>query len=123
MSGGEGAEVAGLRTLKGATVIFNGGNSILSCVLLDASKTSARLKLDEGSPELPDRFLLIAGQGKARQDWAARVTWRSSDELGVVFEWDPAEAAKNRRAAIVCALTLSVGGWGAGYVGASSIST
>ena len=72
------------RTLKGGTIVFNNGNSVLNCVIRDLSPTGARLKVD-GAAMLPDEFLLVTGPCDERQERAVRVMWRALGELGVAF--------------------------------------
>jgi|tagenome__1003787_1003787.scaffolds.fasta_scaffold20097174_2 hypothetical protein len=73
-----------IRTLKGGTIVFNNGNSVLNCVIRDVSATGARLQVDGGAI-LPDQFLLVTGPWEQRQERAVRVVWRARGQLGVVF--------------------------------------
>jgi hypothetical protein len=71
------------RTLLGAKVILNGGNSVLDAVVRDISSRGARLKLD-GALIVPDEFLLrMTGEARPRR---VSVKWRLHNEMGVAFE-------------------------------------
>ena len=81
----DGRSAPRLRTLKGATIVFNNAASLINCVVRDLSLTGARLRV-EGAATIPNRFMLVIGSGGGRQEWAAKVVWRSADELGVAFD-------------------------------------
>jgi len=73
------------RTLKGATMVFNNGNSVIDCVVRDLTHLGARLRV-EGAMMLPDRFRLIIGQAEGHQEHEVSVIWRSASDLGVAFD-------------------------------------
>lgn len=71
------------RTLLGAKILFNGGNSVLDAVVRDISSRGARLRI-EGALLLPNEFkLTIAGESRPRR---VAVRWRLEREMGVSFE-------------------------------------
>jgi hypothetical protein len=70
-----------MRRLKEARVIFNGKNSVLSCLVRDVSDTGARIRIGEPF-RVPDIFVLeIHGQPPR----PARKVWIGQDELGAAF--------------------------------------
>lgn len=69
------------RRLKEARIIFNGRQSVLSCLVRDVSETGFRIKIGEPY-RVPDIFQLeITGQKRR----AARKVWIGVDELGAAF--------------------------------------
>lgn len=70
------------RVLKGGTIIFNGGNSTIDCVVRDLSETGARLRV-ESVIGVPNEFELRVSDGRS---WRCRMRWRSNTECGVEFQ-------------------------------------
>ncbi|MCB1433330.1 MAG: hypothetical protein KDK75_12880 [Alphaproteobacteria bacterium] len=70
-----------MRRLKEGRVIFNKRQSVMSCIVRDASKFGARLTI--GEPYLvPHEFeFLVAGE----QPKPARKIWIRDNEMGVEF--------------------------------------
>jgi hypothetical protein len=69
------------RTLKGARIVFNAGNSTIDCTVRNLSAGGA--KLDVASVVgIPNSFDLLVGE----QLRACRVAWRSLKQLGVEFQ-------------------------------------
>lgn len=68
------------RTLKAATIAFNGG--VIDCVLRNLSDTGAQLEVT--SPVgIPDQFeLMLTGESAHRP---CRVVWRKATRIGVSF--------------------------------------
>jgi PAS domain-containing protein len=71
------------RTFLAGKVVFNFGQSIISCVVRRITDSGADIELESGVG-VPERFLLsIANEGTALP---CRLTWRSEKQIGVVFE-------------------------------------
>lgn len=71
------------RVFRGATLSFNRGYGALECVVRNQSEHGARLAFGDASA-VPSRFeLTVNGETRRRQ---ANVRWRSSRDVGVVFE-------------------------------------
>ena len=68
--------------LKGAKIIFNNGNSTISCQIRDQSENGARLKVDS-ILGIPESFALKI---MAEDPRACKVAWRTNRELGVTFQ-------------------------------------
>lgn len=74
-----------LRALKGAKISFNGGNSVIDCLVRNQSETGARLKV-EMTVALPERFsLAIVENGELVPQRDCEVAWRTATEIGVRF--------------------------------------
>ena len=69
------------RVLKGATVVFNGGNCSMTCQVLDLTKSGARLK-PEDILLCPNEFRLKLHHGSVHD---CEVRWRKGNILGVRF--------------------------------------
>ncbi|MFD1944460.1 PilZ domain-containing protein [Paradevosia shaoguanensis] len=70
------------RTLKGASIVFNGGRSAIDCTVRNLSDAGANLRVTS-ILGIPDNFTLQMSDKTTR---ACRVVWRKAAELGVVFE-------------------------------------
>lgn len=80
-AGGDRRRAARKATLKGGTIVFNGGHSTVPCRIVDMSETGARLRpLSPGA--CPSEFDLIVGNRHRYQCLVAR---RIGDDLGVEF--------------------------------------
>jgi hypothetical protein len=68
-----------------ARAICQPNDSPVECLIVDVSKTGAKLQfVDGGVSDLPDRFeLLIVKTGERP---VVQVVWRGSHEIGVKFE-------------------------------------
>lgn len=82
-SGPEKRKAERLRTLMGARVVFNGGNSTLDCQVRNISATGARLAIS-GAAILPseDFLLVVPARNKT---YRVELRWRSYDAAGVKF--------------------------------------
>ena len=69
------------RVLKGATLVFNGGNCSMNCQVLDLTKTGARLK-PEDILLCPKEFTLKFNYGLVHD---CEVKWRKGNMLEVRF--------------------------------------
>jgi hypothetical protein len=84
------------RTLLGARVVFNNGNSTVDCQVRDVAEHGARLSL-HGTVTLPDEFELhFLQQGDARR---VRVVWQRGANIGVRYLDDPRET-RNKNAEV-----------------------
>lgn len=70
------------RNVRIASIITNDGRSPISCVVLDLSKSGARLHIHDQS-EIPDQFrlLLLANN----EEHKCETVWRTDMEMGVKF--------------------------------------
>ena len=70
-----------MRRLKEGRVVFNHRNSVMSCIVRDASKFGARITI--GEPYLvPHEFELAVSGGEPRP---ARKVWIRNNEMGLQF--------------------------------------
>ncbi len=69
------------RVLRNARIVLPGGNSTLSCVLLDISNGGARLRTEQWLL-MPDRFHLSIEDGLT---FPATVRYRENNIAGVEF--------------------------------------
>ena len=69
------------RTFIGGKVLFNGGGSVLDCVVKDLSDGGARLAV-EGALAVPQEFNLRLSDGRV---FDCTVRWRQFGSLGVRF--------------------------------------
>jgi hypothetical protein len=70
------------RAIQKGTIIFDGGNCVQPCAILDISETGARLRpLD--SVICPDRFQLRDHKSKLHE---CTVVWRHGTGMGVKFD-------------------------------------
>jgi hypothetical protein len=69
------------RTLKGARIAFNGGQSTISCMVRNLSDIGALLQVDS-VVGVPEHFDLLLSDGRAFHCWVSR---RTATELGVSF--------------------------------------
>jgi hypothetical protein len=77
------------RVLQGASVVFNGRQSVMDCRIRNRSNDGLMLRMTDWIA-LPDTFeVTTSGSPGAR---LARLRWRKGDDVGVVF-LDTAEAA------------------------------
>jgi hypothetical protein len=59
-------------------------DKLIECVVLNISESGAKLKVIDNA-NIPDQFvLLFSKNGSPRR--TCRVSWRTSDEIGVQFE-------------------------------------
>ena len=74
-------QTARMRRLKEGRLVFNHRNSVMSCVVRDASKFGARITI--GEPYLvPHEFeFLVAGD----EPRAARKVWIRQNEMGLEY--------------------------------------
>ena len=72
-----------LRALIAATIIYNNGQSTLSCMIRNVSETGAKLSVP-AAIALPDRFEIVVPQ--KNKTLRAHMEWRRGDEVGVSFE-------------------------------------
>ena len=70
------------KTLKGARIAFNQGQSTIACTMRDLSLTGARLKA-ASSVGIPDQFTLVFDDGSVSRTCVVRR--RTSDNVGVEF--------------------------------------
>lgn len=70
------------RTVRAAITSFEGQVSPIPCVLLDISKSGARLHAHEPA-ELPERFQLQIESDSTTH--TCEVVWRNGNEIGVKF--------------------------------------
>jgi two-component system cell cycle response regulator len=71
------------RVVRAAEIIVDGEAGAISCVMIDISKTGARLRTPDGV-SVPDRFRLsVEAMGIAA---SCEVRWRRANEIGVQFE-------------------------------------
>lgn len=69
----------------GATIDFQDGRPLWPCVISDISKTGARLLINNGLRDIPQKIILrFTEDGKVRR--YCRVAWQSSGEAGVEFQ-------------------------------------
>lgn len=70
------------RTLKTARIVFNGGGSVIDCIVRNLSSVGALLVLPSvfGVPETFE--LLIDSDGSLR---SARTIWKGHGQMGVAF--------------------------------------
>jgi hypothetical protein len=81
------------RRLKDAKIVFNGGASVIDCVVRDWSEGGARLKCSQAIA-LPRHFFLLL-----RAEWLmypVELRWRRLEEAGVMFT-GPAETPTIKR--------------------------
>ena len=69
------------RLIRGATIVFNRGYTLMNCLMLDLSKTGARLKPDD-ILLCPSEFTLRFPDGSGH---LCEVEWRKGYYLGVRF--------------------------------------
>ena len=69
------------RVLRRARIVFNRGQCVIDCVMLDLSPQGARLRLGAWQP-LPDRFELRMENGVVHD---ARACFRRPGEIGIEF--------------------------------------
>jgi hypothetical protein len=72
------------RTLKGARIAFNAGQSTIDCTVRNISSQGARLQV-ASVVGVPNTFDLVTDSGETKP---CRVAWRSLKELGVEFRVD-----------------------------------
>jgi hypothetical protein len=77
---GERRKVRRSRTLKAAKIVFNEKSSVIDCMARNLSAHGARLQMTSVIG-IPEHFNLLI-DGTARP---AKVIWRASNEIGVVF--------------------------------------
>ena len=70
------------RVLKGARLIFNGGQSVADAVIRDISETGVRLRLGETLGIPRELEMAVAGETERRP---VQVVWRTHSELGVAL--------------------------------------
>jgi hypothetical protein len=70
------------RTLKKATIIFNGGFSAFDCIVRNLSETGAMLQLS--ALGVPTHFELRMDAATSRRPCTVR--WRAESALGVSFD-------------------------------------
>jgi hypothetical protein len=70
------------RVFKGGRLLFNQGYGALECVVRNLSQRGARLSMGETTGVPPSFVLQIAGEEGTRP---ARVRWRTTGEVGIVF--------------------------------------
>jgi len=69
-------------TVLPATIVFNGGRTVLSCIIRNVSETGAKLQVSSVAA-IPVSFdLLVDGH----RPHACRVVWRSLKEIGVAYQ-------------------------------------
>ena len=69
------------RTLIGAKILFNGGHSVLDCVVRNLSSSGARLQI-ENALSAPAAFELAFSDGRR---FFCNVVWRKNGAIGVQF--------------------------------------
>ena len=75
-----------IRAYKGARIILNNGRSTIDCVVVDQSRSGARLRV-ASSRDIPDAFdLLLVFEDIIRP---CRVVWRTVHALGIAFQDKP----------------------------------
>jgi hypothetical protein len=78
-----------IRAYKGARIILNNGRSTIDCVVVDQSRSGARLRV-ASSRDIPDAFdLLLVFEDIIRP---CRVVWRTVHALGIAFQDRPRAA-------------------------------
>jgi len=82
-------ECARRRVLKEGRVVFNGGCSVINCVISDRSESGARLRVP-ASTELPNNFGLLFLTEEIL--FPAEIAWRHQDEIGIRFVGQPRRA-------------------------------
>ncbi len=73
------------RTLRHRALVVGFDNApITGCFMSDVSTSGARLKLEDATTEIPDKFgLILAKGGKVHRH--CTVIWRDKDLIGVRF--------------------------------------
>lgn len=69
------------RTLKGASIVFNGGRSAIDCTVRNFSESGANLRVTSVLG-IPEEFVL---QMSDKTTHNCKVAWRRATELGVAF--------------------------------------
>ena len=78
-------EIKRTRTLKSGQIIYKNSNCVIDCLIMDLSKTGARLEAADMF-DCPSIILLQVLHGPT---YRCEVRWQSGKTLGVAFETDP----------------------------------
>lgn len=68
------------RSLKGARLIYNGGQAVADAVIRDFSETGVRLRLGETLGIPRELFMAVAGEAERRP---VHIVWRTPSEMGI----------------------------------------
>jgi hypothetical protein len=91
-SGPESRRTERVRTLIGATAVFNNGNNRVACQIRNLSSTGAKLTLSP-AVSLPGSFILeIPSRNKS---YKAELRWRKQDQSGVDFSGEDPSADRD----------------------------
>lgn len=65
-----------------AAIVFDGGRSIIPCIIRNLSETGAKLEVSTTVSKVPQTFDLIVARVRPQR---CQVVWRTVRELGVQF--------------------------------------
>jgi hypothetical protein len=82
------------RVLRDGKIVFNGGTSLINCIIRDQTEGGAKLQVPAPT-SLPTNFeLLCLTEGMT---YPAQIAWRRGDHVGVAFVGPPRREARRKK--------------------------